>query len=100
MTGGGIIQRSRTVNCTSGSCTRTEKANQIQPSLFHSRKIKNPLSQAHARVIIENNLSWHIEVNEPDTVLLASETDQTDQIDQIHQTHRQLKPGPVFFLSS
>jgi len=41
-----------------------------------TRKIKTPLSQACARGIIENYLSWHIEVNEPDTVLLASEIEE------------------------
>jgi len=41
-----------------------------------TRKIKTPLSQARARGIIENYLSWHIEVNESDTVLLASEIEE------------------------
>ena len=41
-----------------------------------TRKIKTPLSQARARGIIENYLSWYIEVNEPDTVLLASEIEE------------------------
>jgi len=41
-----------------------------------TKKINKPLSQARARGIIENYLSWHIEVNEPDTVLLASEIEE------------------------
>lgn len=41
-----------------------------------TKKINKPLSQAHARGIIENYLSWHIEVNEPDTVLQASEIEE------------------------
>ena len=41
-----------------------------------TRKINKPLSQAHARGIIENYLSWHIEVNELDTVLQASEIEE------------------------
>jgi len=41
-----------------------------------TRKIKPPLAQARARGIVENYLSWHIEVNEPDTVLLASEIEE------------------------
>ena len=41
-----------------------------------TKKISKPLSQARARGIIENYLSWHIEVNEPDTVLLASEIEE------------------------
>ncbi|MEA3486455.1 MAG: PIN domain-containing protein [Thermodesulfobacteriota bacterium] len=41
-----------------------------------TRKISKPLSQAHARGIIENYLAWHIEVNEPDTVLMASEIEE------------------------
>ena len=41
-----------------------------------TKKISKPLSQAHARGIIENYLSWHIEINEPDTILLASEIEE------------------------
>ncbi len=41
-----------------------------------TRKINNPLSRARARGIIENYLSWHIEANEPDTVLQASEIEE------------------------
>ena len=41
-----------------------------------TKKISKPLSQARARGIIENYLSWHIEANEPDTVLLASEIEE------------------------
>ena len=44
--------------------------------LTSQKKISKPLSQARARGIIENYLSWHIEVNEPDTVLLASEIEE------------------------
>ena len=41
-----------------------------------TKKISKPLSQARARGIIDNYLSWHIEVNKPDTVLLASEIEE------------------------
>lgn len=41
-----------------------------------TRKIKKPLPQARARGIIENYLAWHVEVNEPDIVIRASEIEE------------------------
>jgi predicted nucleic acid-binding protein len=41
-----------------------------------TKKIKNPLHRARARGIIENYLSWHIEANDPDMVLKASEIEE------------------------
>lgn len=41
-----------------------------------TKKIPRPLSQARARGIVENYLSWHVEVNEPETVLQASEIEE------------------------
>ena len=41
-----------------------------------TKKISKPFFQARARGIIENYLSWYIEINEPDTVLLASEIEE------------------------
>jgi predicted nucleic acid-binding protein len=38
-----------------------------------TRKISRPLTAASARGVIQNYLAWHIETNEPSTVLLASE---------------------------
>ena len=38
-----------------------------------TRKISRPLTPASARGVIQNYLAWHIETNEPSTVLLASE---------------------------
>ena len=37
-----------------------------------TRKIANPLSPVQARSIIENYLVWQIELNAPETILLAS----------------------------
>jgi predicted nucleic acid-binding protein len=37
-----------------------------------TRKIASPLSPVQARTIIENYLVWQIEVNAPETILLAS----------------------------
>ena len=36
-------------------------------------KISKPLTPASTRGIIQNYLAWHVELNEPSTVLLASE---------------------------
>jgi predicted nucleic acid-binding protein len=38
-----------------------------------TRKISKPLTPASARGLIKNYLAWHVEPNEPSTVLLASE---------------------------
>lgn len=38
-----------------------------------TQKIPKPLSPAEARGIIENYLYWHVELNDSDTILLASE---------------------------
>ena len=38
-----------------------------------TRKISRPLTPASARGVIQNYLAWHVETNEPSTVLLASE---------------------------
>jgi predicted nucleic acid-binding protein len=38
-----------------------------------TRKISRPLTPASARGLIQNYLAWHVETNEPSTVLLASE---------------------------
>ena len=38
-----------------------------------TRKVSRPLTPASARGVIQNYLAWHIETNEPSTVLLASE---------------------------
>ena len=38
-----------------------------------TRKISRPLTPAAARGIIQNYLAWHVEVNEPSVVLLASD---------------------------
>jgi len=38
-----------------------------------TRKIPKPLSPSTARGIIENYLFWHVELNDSDTILLASE---------------------------
>ena len=38
-----------------------------------TQKIPKPLSPATARGIIENYLFWHVELNDSDTILLASE---------------------------
>ena len=38
-----------------------------------TRKISRPLTPAAARGIIQNYLAWHVEINEPSVVLLASE---------------------------
>ena len=41
-----------------------------------TRKIATPLSPAQARGIIENYLVWHLELNGPETILLASEIEE------------------------
>ena len=41
-----------------------------------TRKILNPLSAAKARSILENYRSWQVEVNGPETILLASEIEE------------------------
>ena len=41
-----------------------------------TRKILNPLPPAKARSIIENYRAWQVEVNGPDTILLASEIEE------------------------
>jgi len=38
-----------------------------------TRKISRSLTPASARGVIQNYLAWHVETNEPSTVLLASE---------------------------
>ncbi len=38
-----------------------------------TQKISKPLTPASTRGIIQNYFSWHVELNEPSTVLLASE---------------------------
>lgn len=45
-----------------------------------TRKISVPLSPAIARSIIENYLSWHIDIPVPDSVLIASETAERFQL--------------------
>lgn len=37
-----------------------------------TRKISNPLSRYDARSILENYTAWQVEVNSPETILLAS----------------------------
>lgn len=41
-----------------------------------TKKIAKPLSRAQARGIVENYFSWCIEVNEPETILRASEIEE------------------------
>lgn len=41
-----------------------------------TRKIPKPLSRAKARGVIKNYFHWHVELNEPDTILLASEIEE------------------------
>jgi predicted nucleic acid-binding protein len=41
-----------------------------------TRKILKPIPPAKARGIIENYLVWQVEVNRPDTILLASEIEE------------------------
>ncbi len=41
-----------------------------------TRKITVPLSPARARGVVKNYLSWHVEINEPDTILFASEIEE------------------------
>ena len=41
-----------------------------------TRKILNPIPPAKARSIIENYLAWQVEINGPDTILLASEIEE------------------------
>ena len=41
-----------------------------------TRKILKPILPAKARGIIENYLVWQVEVNKPDTILLASEIEE------------------------
>ena len=41
-----------------------------------TRKILNPLPPTKARSIIENYLAWQVEINGPDTILLASEIEE------------------------
>jgi predicted nucleic acid-binding protein len=45
-----------------------------------TRKIPNPLSPATARGIIENYLFWHVELNDSDTILSASEIGERHMI--------------------
>ena len=44
-----------------------------------TRKIPQPLSPTLARQVLKNYLCWQVEINYPDTILLASE---------IHERHR------------
>jgi len=41
-----------------------------------TRKILKPIPLAKARSIIENYMAWQVEVNGPDTILLASEIEE------------------------
>jgi len=41
-----------------------------------TRKIPTPLSPAKARGVIENYLAWQVELNDPQTILLASEIEE------------------------
>lgn len=41
-----------------------------------TRKILKPIPPTKARGIIENYLVWQVEVNKPDTILLASEIEE------------------------
>ncbi|MBW2432502.1 MAG: PIN domain-containing protein [Deltaproteobacteria bacterium] len=41
-----------------------------------TRKIKMRLTRTQARGVIENYLVWHLELNGPDTILLASEIEE------------------------
>ena len=41
-----------------------------------TRKISAPLSPAKARGVIENYLAWQVELNDPETILLASEIEE------------------------
>ena len=41
-----------------------------------TRKIPDPLSAAKARGILENYMAWHVELNGPELILLASEIEQ------------------------
>lgn len=45
-----------------------------------TRKIPAPVPPAKARGILENYLAWHVEVNEPETVLLASEIEERHRL--------------------
>lgn len=41
-----------------------------------TRKIPDPLSAAKARGILENYMAWHVELNGPESILLASEIEE------------------------
>lgn len=41
-----------------------------------TRKIPDPLSAAKARGILENYMAWHVELNVPESILLASEIEE------------------------
>lgn len=41
-----------------------------------TRKIATPLPPAEARGVIENYLVWHVELDGPETILLASEIEE------------------------
>jgi predicted nucleic acid-binding protein len=45
-----------------------------------TRKIPHPLSQARARGIMENYLFWHVEMNDPATILKASEIEERHRL--------------------
>ncbi len=45
-----------------------------------TRKISNPIAPAKARGIVKNYLSWHVEQNSPEMVLLASEFEERHQL--------------------
>jgi len=45
-----------------------------------TRKIVRPLTPASARGIIQNYLAWHVELNEPSAILLASEIGERDHL--------------------
>ena len=41
-----------------------------------TRKIAKPLSRAQARGVVKNYFHWHVERNEPDTILIASDIEE------------------------
>ncbi|MHB8742014.1 MAG: PIN domain-containing protein [Sulfuricaulis sp.] len=45
-----------------------------------TRKIPTPLSYARARGILQSYLSWHVELNGPETVLFASDIEERHRI--------------------
>lgn len=45
-----------------------------------TRKIKNPLKPAEAREIIRYYLAWPVQVNDPETTILASEIEEKNRL--------------------